>query len=195
MQCTDVPDPSRGIREPAGKNPFGKGTGVGTLAHAVPIRLVEHVEHVAHLAMHFLDEPEFLTRDRRVSASTTMAASMQGTNASVARVLASNTDPTPGVSTRHRPDPRSGLGTNTSTARTLLWFPGFADSLTNSANLPGSIDSQSACSTRTRAARGPSRTIVGMLVTGIVPTGSTGQPTRALISVDLPRLNCPTIAT
>ncbi len=61
--------------------------------------------------------------------STTSAASIWGMNARVAAVLTSDTEPIPGVSTRHIPDSSSPLGTKTSTPVPFA-FPGFRSSET-----------------------------------------------------------------
>jgi len=83
--------------------------------------------------------------------TTTSAASMWGINAWVAAVLPANTEPSPGVSTKHMPVARRGLGTKTSTPATPLAFSGLCSSETNCCNSSGLTSSQFPPRNRTRA--------------------------------------------
>ena len=62
--------------------------------------------------------------------NTTIAASTCGTSSRVVIVFPAKTEPMPGVSTRHIPEERSGLGRKTSTASTPSLFSEFLSSET-----------------------------------------------------------------
>ena len=121
---------------------------------------------------------------------------MWGMKAYVVAVLPVNTDPKPGVSTRHMPADSIGLGTNTSTPFTPFVFSGLCFSETYCARSEGKISCQEPSRDYIRALRStPNRITVGNVVMGMKPTGRMGSPIRALISGDLPRLNLPMQAT
>ena len=127
---------------------------------------------------------------------TTSAASMCGTKARVASVLPANVDPMPGVSTRHKPWASSGAGRQISTAATPRAFSWLCSSATNSGTSSIEIGSLGPAAWNTVARRSaPCLRIVTAEVTGVTPTGSTRSPTRALSTLDFPRLNWPTHAT
>jgi len=100
-----------------------------------------------------------------------------------------------GVSTKHMPPANNELDRKTSTPRTLFVFSGLNSSIRTDRDryvnfLPGTV-----FNLNSRAAAIAEPDYRGTAVTGVKPTGRTGSPIRALINVDLPRLNWPMHAT
>ena len=163
---------------------LGESGGLRALTRRQPVGLVENEQEGPDVRRDLFDERHFLTGDGRVGAEDDDRRVDVGTNARVASVLPARIDPIPGVSTRQRPDDRSGLGTNTSTASTPILFFELSSSATYAARRPTSMSRQAPPPGRTRArTRSPNRRTVGTDVTGRTPTGRSARPTSAFRSV------------
>src|SRR5437867_814918 len=94
------------------------------------ICLAQYKQYVLDLFGNGLDELQFVSRDGRIGSDHSDSGIDMRQKRVRGGTIAFNTEPRPGVSTKHMPFKSNGLGTNTSTPATPFLFCGFFSSVT-----------------------------------------------------------------